>query len=88
MHKIFLSVASMIVTHFLHKAYRKITEKPTIGKEETYRAVRDAREQWLREHQPNRPVAEVDARPMRNDQRAALSIIEQANLDLMESLER
>ena len=88
MHKLFLSVASMIVTHFLHKAYRKITEKPTIGKEETYRAVRDAREQWLREHQPNRPVAEVDARPMRNDQRAALSIIEQANLDLMESLAR
>ena len=64
MHKLFLSVASMIVTHFLHKAYRKITEKPVIDKEE------------------------VNARPMRNDQRDALSSIAQANLNLMESLER
>ena len=34
MHKIFLAVASMIVTHFLQKAYRKITEKPVIDKDE------------------------------------------------------
>ena len=54
----------MIVTHFLQKAYRKITEKPVIDKEE------------------------VNARPMRNDQRDALSSIAQANLNLMESLER
>ena len=77
----------MIVTHFLQKAYRKITEKPTTDKEETYRAVRDAYGQWLREHKSNHPVAEVDERLMRNDQSAALSIIAQANLDLMESLE-
>ena len=64
MHKLFLSVASMIVTHFLQKAYRKITEKPTIGNEEKYRATHDSLEQWLRVQQPNHPVAEVDARPM------------------------
>ena len=63
MHKLFLSVASIIVTHFLQKAYRNITEKQTIGKEE------------------------ANARPMRNDQRAALSSIAQANINLMESFE-
>lgn len=42
MHKIFLAVASMIVTHFLQKAYRKITEKPTIDKEEIYRQMKKA----------------------------------------------
>ena len=42
MHKIFLSVASMIVTHFLQKAYRKITEQPTIDKEEIYRQMKKA----------------------------------------------
>ena len=62
MHKLFLSVASIIVTHFLQKAYRKITEKPVIDKEE------------------------VNARPMRNDQRDALSSIAQSNLNRMESL--
>ena len=42
MHKIFLAVSSMIVTHFLQKAYRKITEKPTIDKEEIYRQMKKA----------------------------------------------
>lgn len=42
MHKIFLSVASMIVTHFLQKAYRKITEQPTIDKDEIYRKMKKA----------------------------------------------
>lgn len=42
MHKIFLSVTSMIVTHFLQKAYRKITEKPTIDKDEIYRKMKKA----------------------------------------------
>ena len=42
MHKIFLSVASMIVTHFLQKAYRKITEKPAIDKDEIYRQMKKA----------------------------------------------
>lgn len=32
----------MIVTHFLQKAYRKITEKPTIDKEEIYRQMKKA----------------------------------------------
>ena len=40
MHKIFLAVASMIVTHFLQKAYRKITEKPTTDKDEIYRRMK------------------------------------------------
>lgn len=39
MHKILLPVASMIVTHFLQKAYSKITEKPS-DKEEVYRRMR------------------------------------------------
>ena len=68
MNKIFLSVASMIVTHFLQKAYRKITEKPAIDNEETYRAMRDAYGRWLREH----PVEEVDSRPMAKDPRPVL----------------
>lgn len=42
MHKIFLSVTSMIVTHFLQNAYRKITEKPTIDKDEIYRKMKKA----------------------------------------------
>lgn len=42
MHKIFLAVASMIVTHFLQKAYRKITEQPTIDKDEIYRQMKKA----------------------------------------------
>ena len=42
MHKLFLGVASIIVTHFLQKAYRKITEKPTIDKEEIYRQMKKA----------------------------------------------
>ena len=42
MHKIFLAVSSMIVTHFLQKAYRKITEQPTIDKDEIYRQMKKA----------------------------------------------
>ena len=67
MHKIFLSVASIIVTHFLQKAYRKITEKSTIE---------------------SMKKAEYNARQIRNDQRDTLPSIAQANLNLMESLER
>ena len=32
----------MIVTHFLEKAYRKITEKPVIDKDEIYRQMKKA----------------------------------------------
>lgn len=42
MHKLFLGIASIIVTHFLQKAYRKITEKPTIDKDEIYRQMKKA----------------------------------------------
>ena len=71
MHKLFLGISSIIVTHFLQKAYRKITEKPTIDKEEIYRQMKKA---------------EYDARPMRNDHIDALFSISRANLNLMERL--
>ena len=59
MHKLFLSVASMIVTHFLQNAYRKITEKPTIGKEETYRQMKKA--EYDRRRSEARPtIAKLD----------------------------
>lgn len=64
----------MIFTHFVLKVVRKI-KHPETSKEEIYRATRDAREQWLREHQPKRPVAEVDAHLMRGDPSAALASI-------------
>ena len=80
--------AAIILSHFVLKIARKLKQPDQVSKEEKYRATRDAREQWLRYQQPNRPVAEVDACPMRNDQRAALSSIAQSNLNLMESLEK
>ena len=43
MHKIFLSVVSMIFTGFLMKSYRKLHEKPET-KEEVYRRMRAAHE--------------------------------------------
>lgn len=79
----------MIVTHFLQKAYRKITEKPTTDKEETYRAMRDAYGQWLREHKLDSiSTPREGTKIMAKDPSAALSSIAQANLDLMESLAR
>ena len=39
MHKVFLSVASMIVTGFLMKSYKKLREKPET-KEEVYRRMK------------------------------------------------
>ena len=73
--------AAIILSHFVLKIARKLKQSDQVSKEEKYRATRDAREQ-----QPNRPVAEADARPMRNYQRVALSSIAQANLNRMESL--
>ena len=75
--------AAIILSHFVLKIARKLKQSDQVSKEDRYRATHDAREQW-----PNRPVAEVDACPMRNDQRAALSSIAQSNLNLMESLEK
>lgn len=42
MNKIFLAISSMIITHFFQKAYRKITEKPVIDKDEIYRQMKKA----------------------------------------------
>lgn len=76
MCKIFLAVSSMIVTAFIIKSYRKLHENPEAKEEQIHRAIRDAREQWLREHRPKHHVAEVNARLMRNDPSAALASIE------------
>lgn len=83
MKKLPMCVAAIIFTHFALKIVRKLKHPEQVTKEETYRAMRDAREQWLREHQPKHPVAEVDARLMRSDPSAALSSIAQANINLM-----
>lgn len=75
MKKLPLCITAIILTHFALKVVRKLKHPEQLTKEETYRAMRDAREQWLREHQPKRPVAEVDARLMRSDPSAALASI-------------
>lgn len=75
MKKLPLCVTAIILTHFALKVVRKLKHPEQLTKEETYRAMRDAREQWLREHQPKRPVAKVDARLMRSDPSAALAAI-------------
>lgn len=75
MKKLPLVLTAIIFTHFALKIGRKIKHPKQLTKEETYRAMRDAREQWLREHQPKRPVAKVDARLMRSDPSAALASI-------------
>lgn len=75
MKKLPLALTAIIFTHFALKIRRKIKHPEQLTKEETYRAMRDAREQWLKEHQPKRPVAEVDAQMMRMDPSAALASI-------------
>lgn len=75
MKKLPMCVTAIIFTHFALKIVRKLKHPEQHIKEETYRAMRDAREQWLREHQPKRPVAEVDAHLMRRDPSAALASI-------------
>jgi hypothetical protein len=75
MKKLFLSVSSMIVTHFALKIVRKIKHPDQVSKEEAYRAKKAEHERWLREHQPKRPVAEVDVHLMRGDPSAALASI-------------
>lgn len=75
MKKLPLVFATIILSHFMLKTVRKFKHPDQVSKEETYRAMRDAREQWLREHQPKRPVAEVDARLMRSDPSAALASV-------------
>lgn len=75
MKKLPLCVTAIILTHFALKVVRKLKHPEQLTKEETYRAMRDAREQWLREHQPKRPVAKVDAQLMRMDPSAVLASI-------------
>lgn len=75
MKKLPLCVSAIILTHFALKVVRKLKHPDQVAKEELYRAKKDAHEQWLREHQPKRPVAEVDARLMRGDPSAALASI-------------
>jgi len=75
MKKLPLCVTAIIFTHFAMKIARKLKHPEKLTKEETYRAMCDARKQWLQEHQPKRPVAKVDARLMRSDPSAALASI-------------
>lgn len=56
----------IICSHFVLKIANKLRHPEQLTKEETYRAMRDAREQWLREHQPKRPVAAVDPDLIKN----------------------
>ena len=85
MRKLPLVFTAIILTHFAMKVVRKIKHPEQLTKEQTYRAMRDAREAWLREHQPKRPVAEVDAQLMRRDPSAALASIGTVS-DLEEAL--
>lgn len=88
MKKLPLCVTAIILTHFALKVVRKLKHPEQLTKKETYRAMRDAHEQWLREHRPQRPVAEVDGKLMARDPSAALASIEQANLNIMGSCAR
>lgn len=78
----------IIFSHFVLKIVRKLKHPEQLTKKETYRAMCDAREQWFREHRPQRPVAEVDGKLMARDPSAALSSIGQANLNIMGSCAR
>ena len=75
MKNVRLLFIGIIFSHFVLKIANKLRHPEQLTKEETYRAMCDAREQWLREHQPKRPVAEVDAHMMRMDPSAVLASI-------------
>lgn len=75
MRKLPLVFTAIILTHFAMKVVRKIKHPEQPTKEEIYRAAKAEHDKWLREHQPKRPVAEVDARLMRSDPSAALASI-------------
>lgn len=62
MKNVRLLFIGIIFSHFALKIVRKLKHPEQVTKEEIYRAMRDAREEWLREHQPKRPVAEVAVR--------------------------
>lgn len=44
MKKLFAAVAAMMVAHFAIKTWHKLHEKPTVTKEEVYRAMKAERE--------------------------------------------
>lgn len=75
MKKLPLCVTAIILTHFVLKIVRKLKRHDQVTKEEIYRAKKAEHEQWLREHQLKRPVAEVDVRLMRSDPSEALASI-------------
>lgn len=58
MHKIFLSVASMIVTGFIIKSYKKLREKPET-KEEVYRRMKAEYDRRRAEARPT--IAKLDS---------------------------
>lgn len=58
MHKIFLSVATMIVTGFIIKSYKKLREKPET-KEEVYRRMKSEYDRRCAEARP--VIAKLDA---------------------------
>lgn len=58
------------------KVVQKLKHPDKFTKEETYRAMRGAREQWLRDHQPKRPVAKVDSKMMECDPSATLAALD------------
>ena len=60
MNKAFLAIASMIVTGFLIKSYKKLLEQPVIDKEELYHKMKKA--EYERRRAEARPVvAKMDA---------------------------
>lgn len=58
MHKIFLSVTTMIVTGFIIKSYKKLREKPET-KEEVYRRMKSEYDRRRAEARP--VIAKLDA---------------------------
>lgn len=88
MKNVRLLFIGIIFSHFVLKIANKLRHPEQLTKEETYRAMRDAREQWLREHRTQSQVAEVDGKLMARDPSAALASIEQANLNIMGSCAR
>lgn len=78
----------IIFSHFVLKIANKLRHPEQLTKEEIDRSRCGDREQWFRDHRPQRPVAEVDGKLMARDPSAALASIEHANLNIMGSCAR
>lgn len=72
MRKIFLVVASMMVTHFAVKTWDKLHEKPPVTKEEIYRAMKAERERIRA--RGAKTMAELDASLPSKDQCDAMAM--------------